>query len=482
MTPDLTIGATVGETTARENRERIEAAMLAAARDGWAVDLPAGEIVLDRALAVASRHSGVTLRGASSRATPTVLRNGFAHDRTLRVGDSAEATGLGPWDVDVAAWSSGRTNVLAVLTPGVALAAGSWCHVHQRDGYLPQFGGQQHCSLARVVAVDGNRVTLSASVHPAANKLAAYGGGSRPCGTVADGTAAVAPPAYPASGEIVFVSSGPSVGNELTGEYRRLVAPTPNGLWSLDRALRRSLADAVVVPVTVPTGVVVEDVTLAPPPHPLLEPLFVKYAVGLTFRRCRFEAAAAPPMLVSCAHVAFEDCRSNHRLNVGASHDVAIRGGTWGGLNLEEACTDIAAVGVTFAPPAWHGVSADGLYHRGLRIDGCTVAGVGAMANPANPDAGRFSPLFLGGVRDLSLRGVEIAGTAPGVGSRVVRCDDLLAVACRSDAPLGVEDCTRSRIVGWLGPAGEGSIVAEGGRGVCVGCTHVKAAPEWRVV
>jgi hypothetical protein len=466
----LTVGTTADKATATRNREWIEYALTHTA--DRVIQLPPGEIVLDRAIVFRPDSGGVTLAGAGPGRTVLVNRytpNPYVENQTL----SGLGTGLGYSDRYTL--TADRTGL--ALAPGVDILPykpGAVVYLWRWDGYARPDRLGQCTQRRRVDRIDlaMRTVTLDAPADPRCD--AAKWLDAAPIRDCREGDAAVALEAAADAagftpGADVLVTDGPSLANEACGEFRRVAAvDAAAGRVTLDRPLRRGYTQAALVRPRLVRGVTVRDLTLAHPVHPQAEPASLKLCADWRLERVR---AAGMLDLTGCHDWLIRDCDTGG-MRFNTCHDVAVTGGRHASLYGEEGCWDLDFDGLRVGPSPVNGLyfvfGCERLTVRNCRFEGATKM-----------------PLGLDG-RESVVANVTVAGTRPPQSNCYLSGDGLRVTGLRSDVPVVFRSGAGQSItqvhapvisLGWIdGPPSGGVAVG------LVTKTIERRSPNWTVV
>jgi hypothetical protein len=465
---------------ARANRLLIENRLTAS--DGRPVQLPAGVIHLDRALALGPKHSGRTLQGAGPQ---TVLRNSH-YEATYPLNSTlclVSWEGLGYAD---GLAGPARPGVLTLAGGAAAgnFRAGSVCYAWQWDGYVKP-GGQLRSRLVVTAADPKTGEVRYAGDTPDPRALHAKWMDSRPLTDVREGSPSVtlenaADAKLYAVGRWVFVTDGPSIANEARGEYRR-VTGVDGASVRLDRPLRQSYAAAALVRVRPVEDVTLRDLTLAQPVNGSAQALASARTVGLRLERVRVGLPGERTTEVAigaCAYTTLRDCEFHASLALNTAHDLTAAGGRYLGFTGEEQCQDVTIRDCLIAPAGRpvHGVKFH-LDSERVSVLDCRIEGAGA----AHPAGGAVSPLDLRG-RECRVHNCRVVNSVvvPGFSASYLGGDGLRVEGLDSDLAVNV---TSGRGVRLNGSQAGGWFLAPGTSGRMDACGPAPDPPPagWRV-
>lgn len=294
--------------------------------------LPAGEIWVDRA---PKPQSGVTLVGNGTTIKQQFTGGNYPLNSTLAapndsIGHVSPITHAGPQLIVV------DQAVAAKCPPGTVV------YTFVNEGY--KTGGQKQ-QRRLVLGRQGVQLKLDAAIYPEANAIKWLGSAS-PINNVQEGMSAIVvtrnvgiEPTW------VFVTGGPYLANEATGEIRRVVNKQGN-IITLDRPLRRSYTQAAVAYIQPTTDVTLKNLTLDLPLHPQAECLYASFAVNWRVEGCRIPKVA----LGNCANVTFKDCDLGWLYVAASSHDILADTCKIVSTTFEEGCFDSQLYGCQLGP------------------------------------------------------------------------------------------------------------------------------------
>lgn len=337
-TPAPTLAIVVDKTdvaTAKANREVIEQAL----RGGGTVNLPGGLVAVDRGVRL---PSGSTLAGAGPK---TILRNvatpaPFGDNCTIQIHPQYNDAGIGYADHFTRRQRSAIT--FADAAAANRYRTGGWLFTYKWDGYLPDKGGSAKTWVHRVAAESGNTITLNVEPQPGADTAVYTKSAVRVSGALEGRSqvkiAAGVPGIEFIPGRLVWITAGPTVGNECVGECRRITAVSSEAI-TLDRPLRSTYPYALSLAVILNPvqNVTVRDLTLGMPTNGQAPPCFFERADGLTLQRLNVEGQID---VVLSSNVRIYDCTSTSSLKLNATRDCLVSGGRCLNVFIEEACAD----------------------------------------------------------------------------------------------------------------------------------------------
>lgn len=325
----------LGDTDANDakaNREMIEAALNTGTRIGT---LPIGLVAVDRGVRL---PSGSTLQGQGPK---TIIRNvqtaaPFGDNCTLQIHPDYNPSGIGYADSFTRPARSSITFADAATASKYAL--GSWLFTFRWNGYSEPGGSKTWAH--KVLAKSGNTITLNSEPQPGANAAAYTRAAVRVSGAL-EGRSQLKVGAGSlegfAPGRLVYITAGPVVGNECTGEMRRLMAVSSDGL-TLDRPLRSTYAyqQSLAVLLNPVENVTVRDLTVQPYDD-TSPPCYFKFVHGLTLQRLTVEGD------IQCglsSGIGIYDCVVKYSVNFNGCRDALVASTKCRHVYLEEACSD----------------------------------------------------------------------------------------------------------------------------------------------
>lgn len=441
--------------TAKANREVIEQAL----RNGGTVTLPEGFIAVDRGLRL---PPGCTLQGAGSK---TVLRNvatgaPFGDNCTLVIHPQYRDAGIGYADgFDLIGRSTIKFRDAWAIQN---YAVNSWLYTFKWNGYAEPGGSKAWVHQVRSKTAD--TLTLSVAPQAGANAAAYTSSAVRISGAIEGNSSVKIASTLPddfARGRWVYITAGPTHGNECTGEFRRIVAVTNQAL-TLDRPLRSThpytLALAVLLNPT--ENVTVRDLAVEPF-NDQSPPCYFKFAENLVLQRV---VTAGDIHCGLCSNVRMYDCQLSGTINFNGCRHSSATGGRCRQVYLEELCADCSFANLIVAGSQTAGINAPPgspseritlrdviveqsrdmpihLIGRECVVENCTVR------NSGNPVP--WVNVYLGGD-----------------GLRVANFRSDLNIVIRSGRDVTLSGIATRTFLGWSGPGDQPT-------GVCVQCPRI---------
>lgn len=312
----------VSPEVAKKNREAIEN------KDGE-VRLPVGTILFD---AAPKLKSNVSLIGTDNS---TILRQMYTGGDYPKNSTVATA-GTGVSHVDFFTHVS-RYKIKVAQAVADKIGAGTLIYVWVSTNNAPSPVVQRRTVTNRVADV----LTLDQSVDMRCNVLKWFVMAS-PINDVAEGADTVTiqagainlPP--PTIDSWVFVTSGPSIANEATGELRK-VKGTALSSVRLDRALRRGYKNAVLARIQPAHNVTIRDLVIDMPINPAAECFYASLCEGWTIQNCTIRKTA----LGNCANLTFDNCTLGWVQAAASSHDLRFTNCRINSITFEEGCHDL---------------------------------------------------------------------------------------------------------------------------------------------
>lgn len=444
--------------TAKSNREAIEQEL----RGGGTVNLPAGLIAVDRAIRL---PRGCTLAGVGPQ---TVVRNchtgaPFWDACTLVIHPSYNDPGIGyADDIEPVSKTVIRVKDQAAFKK---YQVGGWIYTYKWDGYLEPLGART--KVARIIGKGTDTLTLSGQPDPKADKAAYVTTALRVSGAsegssvikIAAGQTAELKP-----GSWVWITEGPTRGNECTGELRRVVR-YGNQSITVDRPLRSThpYTEALAVLLNPVENVIVRDLTIQAFSE-RVPPCFFERVEGLTMQRVTSEGQID---LVLCTNVRLYGCLATSSIKLNGTRDAIVSGGRCSDVFMEEYCADVTIADLLVSGSGTAGINAvAGSPSERIAIRDCIVEGAKDM------------PIHLIG-RECVVDCVTVRNSknpVPWV-NNYLGGDGLCVSNFRSDLPIVIRsgrDVIVSRIptkvlLGWSGPGDQPT-------GVCVACPNVNTS------
>lgn len=419
----------VDATQAAVNRKAIEDGL----RGGATFKLPAGEILLDAALSLGPQHAGSTLVGTGPM---TILRNAYA--TANGVNGTLAISGLGvPYLASATVSEEADAYVLDVTIPGTPLPwdspgaqtnllkAGNVCYAFAYDSYMTQSPPPRRRYVIRWFDPTTRRLTLDGMPDPKLLSLKWMDGSAIADVREGDRVVRLVNPANAstfAPGRFVFVTSGPSLANGSVGEHRRVLsADVTTGIVTLDAAVTRAYTMAALVRVSPVAGLTIKNLCVAQPVEPTalcqLDATCDTVFDRVTFYTPQDEARAVVG-LNSCGRVQFKDCTLSGGLQVNASHDTVLDGGTVCTLIGEEGSTHTTVRNAIIRlDPRRAGVGLNGVtFSTGadrLTLTKTRIEGFGGLITGGG--GARQCPAIISGkglvLRDVSMTGNQAVGS-----------------------------------------------------------------------
>lgn len=323
---------------------------------------------------------------------------------------------------------TGRETAIVLKDPSVEVnyQIGGLVFTWKWDGYAD--GGQNRTRVRshRITGKAGGRLTLDSAPDPEANAInwTVLGVRIAPVQEKAVKVTCTEKLDYEwKADKLVRVTGGPTVANEMVGEFRRIVS-IANGVIELDRPLRQSYGTSASLLLASPVSdACVSDLTIKAPPHPQGAATYFSSVHGLTLERVRVEGDF---QITLSSNVRISNCRSTGSICLNGTHDADVNECRCRHAYCEELVFDATFRNTFISMPLYGGfVSND--WARSERISLLNVVIEGAID----------TPVWISG-RECLLDNVRVQGSRNTVDyiNSYLGGDDFQVRGFRSDLPL----------------------------------------------
>lgn len=377
MTRDLKPGlVTLAE--AKANREWFEAAR-------ESVVVPPGDYQLDRAPWLTGP---LQIDGQGAKIDNVHHGSTFPLNSTLVI----RGTGVGHVDKMV---SSGANCLLEEAAAAPNYQPGRTVYAFRNEAYGVV------CQRRIVVSVSGRSVRLSDTIDSRCNAMTWIARSTFATDTVkrSDSVCYVGNPAGMTAGGYVFLTSGPSVANEMRGEFLQVKSISGRQV-NFVRGATREYTQPTLCLLSEAQNITIRDVHFAQPVHPQAACVMVTHARGIRLERCTFDGFIGTGQ---CTDLDLIDCTFRHAVALNTTTRARIIGcvSHGHGIHTDEADAEITVEDWVCLNPV------EAAIRTGLEPSGVHVRNAVIVNSNTSPI------LCIGATADSSFEKWNIVGPAP---------------------------------------------------------------------